>query len=108
MQWRVMLLRNLPPGPLDLCIVPRVLRADDQSCQMILLLTLRMFGPKSQSRHNLLNRMAYIAALKFYDNIDTICLRHNPVRCDTLGDQAPVHSDFFYRSSSRIEKDRPT
>src|ERR1700728_1506260 len=108
MKRRVMLSLDLPAGPLDLCIVPRVLRADDQSCQMIFLLTLHMFGPKSKRRHNLLNRMANIATLQLYDNISTICLRHNPIRRDAPADQTPVYPDFSDCSLRRIKKYSPT
>jgi len=75
MQRRAMLLRNLPPGPLDLCIVPRVLLgADYQSCQMIVLPAPSMFGPESKRCHNLPNGVSDIAALQFDHHIERISL----------------------------------
>jgi hypothetical protein len=67
-----------------------------------------MFGPKSKSRHYLLNCMVHVAALQLYHNIDTICLRHNPIRRDAPDDQTPVYPDLSDFSLRRIKKYSPT
>ena len=67
-----MLVCNLTTGSLDLCTVSRVLRADDQGCQVIFLLTSIVLGPKSESGHDLLNRVIYVPSLQFYYHIHQV------------------------------------
>jgi hypothetical protein len=107
MQGRAIVFRNCSAGTLDLCIVPRVLRADNQGCQTGVLSAFRMIRPKSERRGDLSDCLIHIAALQFDDDVDARRFRDDPIRSSTPNDQTSVDPNFTHLDLLRIEEHGP-